>query len=435
MKHFIEDVQSLRDNKSTLKTRLEEAFDQGTCDIFVMDYIDFGGLLQDLIDVAHKSDLINTQQFDSIIDNLKANNLIKCEDCCEDNDSFLNYLNDKYCDDTTDELEICSFKDIPDDCVTTSCTLSEDIDLDDSILNNVEIKPLNEVISGLVDNVSEEQLDREIRLFKKIATLLDVQDYSTLFVVVTDDYDPSYFDDGILIALKDGDLKSHTSLNCVSEKLNGLTYIYFRTEEDAKRFISHAYKYLNNFEFDNEGDDMTPYETEEDFSIEDSTIEESLNYLDRKTNNKYNLLNTYVSESYDKDLDEKLRAELIKEDYTIESLLDIMAEEVEVLTEDGPILDDSFGDIHQNDETQVNEDEMFIKSILDCDGVCPINELTVYGDNSLNYFIAECDKRDHIIYEVTNTETFTPDGEPIYTVKLDVKTVEKEEPVFEDDWN
>lgn len=436
MKHFIEDVQSLRDNKDTLKVRLEESYDQGTCDVFIMDYVDFGGLLQDLIDVAHKSDIINNDQFDSIINNLKENNLISCDNCREDTDSFLGYMQDKYCDEDADEVQICSINDLTDDCVPCGCVLSEDIDLEDAIFNDIEIKPLEDIISGLMDNVSQDQLDKEIRLFKKIATLLDLEDYSNLYVVVTDEYDPSYFDDGILIALKDGDLKSHSLLNCVSEKLNGLIYIYFKSEEDAKKFISHAHKYLNNFEFDNEEEDSTPYETDETFSVEESTIEESLNYLDRKTNNKYNLVNIYLSESYNKDLDKKLKEELLKEDYSIESLLNIMTEDVEVLTEDGPILDDNFADIHQNDKEQLDEDQMFIKSILDCDGVCPVNELTVYGDNSLNYFIGECNKRDHIIYEVINTETFTPDGEPIYTVKLEVKPEQKSDPVFdEDDWN
>ena len=128
-----------------------------------------------------------------------------------------------------------------------------------SDITNHTIATLDEIISGFIDNMEDSHLDKELKFFKSIASKLGVRDYNKLYVVVDDgEYDPDFvFQDGLRMPSKDGKKIIHfPKINMVAEYNNGLIFMYFVTEADAKLYLQTANEYLNPIELDENKNDF-----------------------------------------------------------------------------------------------------------------------------------------------------------------------------------
>ena len=136
------------------------------------------------------------------------------------------------------------------------------------------IATLGDIVGNLIDNVEDSQIDREIKFFKSVANKLNVKDYDKLYVIVDDgDYNPEFiFQDGLTLPDKDGRKVIHfPKANMIAEyNDNGLIYLYFTTEDDAKLYLDTAYNYLNPIDLDENKEEFA--ENKIDASEIDSSI-------------------------------------------------------------------------------------------------------------------------------------------------------------------
>ena len=136
------------------------------------------------------------------------------------------------------------------------------------------IATLGDIVGDLIDNVEDSQIDKEIKFFKSIANKLNVKDYDKLYVIVDDgDYNPEFiFQDGLTLPDKDGRKVIHfPKANMIAEyNDNGLIYLYFTTEDDAKLYLDTAYNYLNPIDLDENKEEFA--ENKIDASEIDSSI-------------------------------------------------------------------------------------------------------------------------------------------------------------------
>ena len=123
-------------------------------------------------------------------------------------------------------------------------------DFDDDF--SVECMTIEDLIQGLADNASEEEIDRQLALFKKIGKLLNVRNYDEIIVTVDDgQYDPSYiFSDGLRIPKIGSEVTHYPNAHMVAEKLNGQIFLYIQDEQTCKKYYQLAEKFLNDYEID-----------------------------------------------------------------------------------------------------------------------------------------------------------------------------------------
>ena len=170
-----------------------------------------------------------------------------------------------------------------------------------------QIMTVNDLLSGLMDNVSQSQLDAEIKNFKFYAKKLGVRDYDSLYVAAVED-DPSYvLQDELMIPSPnhDRELYLYPSAKILTEIVDGNIYVYATTEDDLKQLFKTMDEFLNedNLEVDFTPDDYKMETEETNKSLID--IEECLRLRDNRSNNKYQLQTKYLSERFT--LDQKAR--------------------------------------------------------------------------------------------------------------------------------
>ena len=70
---------------------------------------------------------------------------------------------------------------------------NENQQIECDIPEDVQMMTIEELIEGMHGNVSEEAMDRQLKLFKKIANILGVKRYDDIIVAINDgQYDPKY---------------------------------------------------------------------------------------------------------------------------------------------------------------------------------------------------------------------------------------------------
>lgn len=218
--------------------------------------------------------------------------------------------------------------------------------LDEAYDNDVEVDcmTIEDLIEGLSGNATEEEIDRQFKLFRKIGKLLEVPNYDKVVVAVDDgEYDPQYiFSDGLLIPNFGSEVTHYPEAKMVAEKLNGQIFLYFRNEEDCKNYYQLANKFLNDFDLDenpfNDYDDKHAaewmernphgyYNDESDYGtdVDVVDIEEALNLRDKHNYNKYDLLNSYLSERFTLD-QRKVLATMLKENKSDKEIYNYLTE-------------------------------------------------------------------------------------------------------------
>lgn len=163
-----------------------------------------------------------------------------------------------------------------------------------------DIMKINDLLSNLIDNVSQNQLDKELKAFRFYAKKLGVRDYNSLWVTASEE-DPSFVLQNELIIpspVADREIKLYPSARLLVEKYNGNFYIYATKEEDLIQILETLDKFLNDEipveDFQDNHEDSN-YEEENNSFID---IKECLKLRDKLSNNKYNLWTKYISENF-----------------------------------------------------------------------------------------------------------------------------------------
>lgn len=209
--------------------------------------------------------------------------------------------------------------------------MMEDVDAID-----VDVITIGEMIEGAMDNMSDEQLDDEIRFFKGVGRHLKVKNYDDVIVTIDDgEYDPSWIlQDGEKVKVGGRVVEYYPSANLLLERnpQSGNNFYYFPTQEDAGKYVALANKFLNEDELSkdvfayDEGygraieEKLGSYNDDGEF-IEESnlyeSLEDALNKLDKVTGNRYNLLNRYFEQDLNEDRKSHI-VDLLKEDKSAE---------------------------------------------------------------------------------------------------------------------
>ena len=192
---------------------------------------------------------------------------------------------------------------------------------------NYNIMKMDDLLSNLMDNVSQNQLDEELKAFRFYARKLGIRDYSQLWVAISEE-DPSYIlqDDLVLPPpIANREVTIYPSAKVLVEKYNGEFFIYATNEEDLTKILDTLDKFLNQ-EIEDENFSDATYENEVDEENKSFIdIEECLRLRDRLSNNKYGLQTKYLGERYT--LAQKgTIATMLKEDVSDEEIYNYMNE-------------------------------------------------------------------------------------------------------------
>lgn len=155
-------------------------------------------------------------------------------------DSFWQELVDEYADELN---EINSEEDYEEEESEEDDTFEESFDLEESFV----FTSGDEAIEGMMGNMDEADLDKNIRALNKAARLLNLKRPEDLVIFTDTDwaYSPTQFD-GVAVGEK---IQPHVvkNINLVSEVINGNLYLYFSNESNAKRYLNFI-KTINLYE-------------------------------------------------------------------------------------------------------------------------------------------------------------------------------------------
>lgn len=264
--------------------------------------------------------------------------------------------------------------------------MNESLDLD--------IMQVQDMLAAEIDNVSDEGIDADIRLYKYIASKLGVKNYDNLFVGVDDgNYNPEWvLEDGLMLPNKEHKLYMYPSAEMVAEfHPNGNIFMYFATEDAAKKYFDLAKKFLDDFDVDENQFyaesvvstpevEKTPRKrwtaTKETFNECTLTnLEETLNMRDIRSNNKYDLLNLYLKEHFSLDARKKLVEKINSgaSDADIHSML--LVEEVDEL---------EATEYKERELTNIEEMDEFIQK----NGSAIVKDIQLL-DNAVDYLLSK----------------------------------------------
>ena len=112
---------------------------------------------------------------------------------------------------------------------------------------------LDDLISNLVGNLSDKDLDKNIRTFNKISRLLGKKKFSEIFVLRSDRggvYDPTTeYENAEGVSggeqVGDGLLSQYDApIKLIREPFSSYVYVYFASEEDAKKYVDFIDKLM-----------------------------------------------------------------------------------------------------------------------------------------------------------------------------------------------
>lgn len=135
-----------------------------------------------------------------------------------------------------------------DELKSTVNSISDDMSASDELLNlDEDFIPDNyhdlihydDLVSGMIGNVPDEDLDKDLKLFRKIARLLGLKREDDLIAYHDEDglYNPENFKNDGVHQIKDG-IKMYNifGLNVVYES-RYMSFLYFKDEEEAEYYL------------------------------------------------------------------------------------------------------------------------------------------------------------------------------------------------------
>jgi len=121
--------------------------------------------------------------------------------------------------------------------------------------DNYYITTVDDMLSGMIGNMYDDELDDELKLFSRYARQLKVKDYSKLIVLIDSTgefYDVTYHCEPERIC-------TVVDTPFVYDERNGNTFFYFKTESDCYDFID-KHIYGDNLLEESVNDDIIDYE-------------------------------------------------------------------------------------------------------------------------------------------------------------------------------
>ena len=93
---------------------------------------------------------------------------------------------------------------------------------------NNNLITIEDLLEGAMGNMSDDQIDSDIALYTAISKVFGKKKLDTSIIVLVDDneYDPDWYAE--------------------DKQMNGRTYIYFATEEDAEKYINYVDHYYDD---------------------------------------------------------------------------------------------------------------------------------------------------------------------------------------------
>lgn len=302
---------------------LESAYQDGTLAEYVADYVAFGGSVEELKAIAAESTIVTPED----IDVAAGGDYVLHVDSQEDPyNEFMNIVvqsklqSDKEVQDYIFDLYFCHqgepewdnayIKFLDDFGKTTRDELVYRLQRQNSpVLESLnesaedvqkasdDLFTVEEMMSGFVDNMSDDQIDREIKLFKRYASILGTKAYEKLVVLNVEDnylFHPDSVDlygETVEVGNRNVSARYYEEANMIFEinKIAGSEMLFFKDIQSANDYLS---------KYDSEDiDEGWMYGVNKDEEVLVENIHDALNYVDRYTNNKYDLLNKYLSEN------------------------------------------------------------------------------------------------------------------------------------------
>ena len=105
---------------------------------------------------------------------------------------------------------------------------------------------LSDIIEGMVDNMSDDDIDKDLRLFKRIAQKLQVRNMDDVVVVIDPDgeFDPQYYVTEVgqkvgPIYKNNNDIVEYEifGVHMIAENHSGQMFLYFRDSSSAKKYM------------------------------------------------------------------------------------------------------------------------------------------------------------------------------------------------------
>lgn len=105
---------------------------------------------------------------------------------------------------------------------------------------------LSDIIEGMVDNMSDDDIDKDLRLFKRIAQKLQVRNMDDVVVVIDPDgeFDPQYYVTEVgqkvgPIYKNNNDIVEYEifGVHMIAENHSGQIFLYFRDSSSAKKYM------------------------------------------------------------------------------------------------------------------------------------------------------------------------------------------------------
>lgn len=336
---------------------LERAWEEGTLDMYIADYVEYTGSIKNIYNAVKKSSVIEESDIDNAVKKLEKeglltkpvdpySKLVEIYKSVEDEDplvvqeavnaAYFRHMGDANWDKAYSKL----LDKIENGGLTENIKASflrKKANLNEAFKESKSMS-IEDILADLVDNMSDEQFESEIRRFKKIASKLGINNYAKMIMtIVEDDYDPrsteSIFEDAYVFETSMGSTyKYYPSVNMMAETHpNGLVYLYFASIVDAVKYYDTIDQFWKDFELETSTEMNyveSSIEDEEAFEeVSDGptsiNVEESLNLRDMHNNNKYDLLNKYLSEKYSIE-HKSIIAKMIKESASDEEICNYM---------------------------------------------------------------------------------------------------------------
>lgn len=209
-----------------------------------------------------------------------------------------------------------------------------------------DVMTVDEALEGFVDNMSDDEIDDVLAIYRRVAKLLSVKmgdmyvsypmpSYNPMDELESSEYTRLTVPNEPSLSIYSITEGSENQVSFVCEHYKDIYYFYFASESDVAKFIEFMDRRLN-----------------ENYSR--VNIRESLNKIDLNTNNKYDLLNLY--EAYQREIDKKALAKAIYERKDPSYIAKIVTPKI--------YLEDYF-DEPQIDEYEENRDDEYLHDMFD----------------------------------------------------------------------
>lgn len=241
--------------------------------------------------------------------------------------------------------------------------------LAEDLITDADFITVGDLISGLEGNMSDEDIDSDLRLFNKIARELKVKNADDVILVVDEsgEYDPENYltennnqflgnitkDETVRIYMID-------NIKMIAENKGGGVFLYFVDDQNAANYVNYIKTLSNDYEPELEPE----LEEEIGYGYNRAQLVDAINDIGRKTFKEYNLKNKSDAQLY------RMLNQLTKKFDKEQELARIEAEDTEVQNEKAKTANYETVETFAGKEIKIDDKGQFIvdgKSFEDID--------------------------------------------------------------------